>query len=202
MKIVRVETLISNGAFATSQEWQTLRASIHKAIESVEWPEGSGSFTIYPESGKKTGQGNGVVPIKKGLINRLRTEGWAFEQVLDVTLEKSPGGLDASIRLPSGTVGVEWETGNVSSSHRAINKMATYLLKGGLVAGILVLPTRKLARYLTDRIGNFPELIPYFDLWRSIPVAEGVLEIVAIEHDATSLNVPRIPKGTDGRALV
>jgi hypothetical protein len=37
--------------------------------------------------------------------------------------------------------------------------------------------------------------------WRSIPCTEGILEIVAIEHDATSIEVPRIPKGTSGRAL-
>ena len=28
----------------------------------------------------------------------------------------------------------------------------------------------------------------------------GVLEIVVIEHDAESFDVPRIPKGTDGRS--
>jgi hypothetical protein len=59
-------------------------------------------------------------------------------------------------------------------------------------------------KYLTDRIGNFPELQPYFPLWRSLnaTIREGVLEIIAIEHDATSADVPRITKGTDGRALV
>jgi hypothetical protein len=45
------------------------------------------------------------------------------------------------------------------------------------------------------------ELDPYLELWRSIPCKEGVLEIVAVEHDATSTKVPRIPKGTAGRAL-
>jgi hypothetical protein len=56
-------------------------------------------------------------------------------------------------------------------------------------------------RYLTDRVGNFAELEPYLDLWKAIPCKRGVLEIVAIEHDATSLDVPRITKMTDGRAL-
>jgi hypothetical protein len=36
---------------------------------------------------------------------------------------------------------------------------------------------------------------------RSIPCKEAVLEIVAVEHDATSSKVPRIPKLTAGRAL-
>jgi hypothetical protein len=79
--------------------------------------------------------------------------------------------------------------------------MALGLLKGVLAAGILVVPTRELYKYLTDRIGNMAELEPYLELWRRVPCKNGILEIVAVEHDATSLNVPRIPKGRDGRAL-
>jgi hypothetical protein len=96
---------------------------------------------------------------------------------------------------------MEWETGNISSSHRALNKMALGLLKEVITAGVLVVPSRLLYPYLTDRIGNFAELVPYLDLWKSIPCKTGVLEIVVIEHDATSIQVPRIPKGTSGRAL-
>ncbi len=55
--------------------------------------------------------------------------------------------------------------------------------------------------YLTDRIGNFAELEPYLDLWSAVPCENGVLEIVVVEHDAESFDVPRIEKGTDGRAL-
>lgn len=95
---------------------------------------------------------------------------------------------------------MEWETGNVSSSHRAMNKMALGLMKGGLVATSLVVPSRRLYKFLTDRIGNEPELEPYFDLWRSIPCQQGVFEVIVIEQDFESFDVPRIPKGTDGRA--
>jgi hypothetical protein len=95
---------------------------------------------------------------------------------------------------------VEWETGNISSSHRAINKMCLGMVKGKIVGGALIVPTRKLYRYLTDRIGNWDELVPYFDFWRSTLVPNGVLEIIAVEHDFESLEVPRIPKGKDGNA--
>jgi hypothetical protein len=94
----------------------------------------------------------------------------------------------------------EWETGNVSSSHRSLNKMVMLLADGLLVAGTLVVPTRRLAQYLTDRIGNLEELTGYFPLWSRYPCSRGVLEIVGIEQDAESLSVPRIPKGTDGRS--
>jgi hypothetical protein len=108
--------------------------------------------------------------------------------------------MDAAYVFDEGIVCFEWETGNISSSHRSLNKMCLGLLKGAIKAGMLVVPSRQLYPFLTDRIGNIAELEPYFDLWRSTQCAEGVLDIVVIEHDATSMNVPRIPKGTDGRA--
>ena len=201
MKIVRVETLISRGEYAGSAEWQQTRESLHAAIREVDWPRQSGTFTIYPESGKRRGEGNGVTPIKLGLMEELRNQGWSLEEPLDIATLRRPGKLDAVLYTDSGPVALEWETGNISSSHRALNKMGLGLLKGILACGILVVPSRELYQYLTDRIGNMAELEPYLDLWRSIPCNQGVLEIVVIEHDATSRDVPRIPKGTSGRAL-
>jgi hypothetical protein len=201
VKIVQVETLIAAGAFSRSARWRAIRKGLRAAIIAVDWPPGSGAFTIYPESGKKRGEGNGVTPIKEGLIRRLRSEGWLPERALDIATLKKPGHLDAVLLTNDGPIAMEWETGNISSSHRALNKMALGLLKGILAAGVLVVPSRKLYPYLTDRIGNYAELAPYLDLWKSIPCKSGVLEIVVIEHDATSTTVPRIPKGTSGRAL-
>jgi hypothetical protein len=117
-------------------------------------------------------------------------------------LDERLGDLDAVLTGPAKPIVVEWETGNISSSHRSINKL-TLLLKTQIIsAGVLVVPSRKLYVYLTDRIGNIQEIKPYFSLWKSVPCREGILEIVVIEHDATSKDVPRIPKGTDGRALI
>lgn len=63
-----------------------------------------------------------------------------------------------------------------------------------------MIPSRAMYVYLTDRIGNYSEIAPYFAVWRALSIAEGVLAVIEIEHDATSCDVPRIPKGTDGRA--
>ena len=134
-------------------------------------------------------------------MEELSKQGWKTEQSMKIGTAQNPGNLDATLDTPHGPVALEWETGNISSSHRALNKMALGLNKGQLAAGILVGPSRELCKYLTDRVGNMPELEPYLDLWRSIPCKNGILEIVAIEHDATSKDVPRIPKGTSGRAL-
>lgn len=201
MKLLRIETLLQSGNYASSSEWQKLRQSIQDAVRSVDWPPGSGKFTIYPQSGKKRGEGNGVRPIKRGLMQRIDRDGWQLEEPLEITAGQRPGKLDAVYYGQSGIAAIEWETGNISSSHRAINKMALGMLTGKLQAGILIVPSRRFYRFLTDRIGNFQELSPYFPLWKSLPVESGVLEVFEVEHDDTSRNVARIPKSTDGRAL-
>ncbi len=81
-----------------------------------------------------------------------------------------------------------------------MNKLTMLLSCGEISAGVLIVPSRKLYVYLTDRIGNIKELEPYFGLWKSVPCQSGVVEIVVIEHDTVSYDVPRIPKATDGRA--
>ncbi len=200
MRIAHVETLLHTGGFAESAEWMTIRRQIHDAAKSVDWPDGTGSFTIYPQSGKKRGEGNGVKPIKNRMMHFLKSAGWKLEEPLDIATLKNPGNLDAVLYTSRGPFAVEWETGNISSSHRALNKMSLGLLHGTLIGGTLIVPTRKLYRFLTDRIGNWDELVPYLDLWKSIPAREGVLEVVVVEHDDESFDVPRIPKGTDGRS--
>ncbi|HTV56804.1 MAG TPA: hypothetical protein VMI06_18035 [Terriglobia bacterium] len=155
MKIVREITLLACGEYAKSKEWKRIRKSLHKAICGVDWPRGSGAFTIYPELGKGRRQGNGVKPIKLGLLEELERQGWKREQPLDIAILKRPGKLDAVLYTQFGPVALEWETGNISSSHRALNKMALGLLKGVLACGILVVPSRKLYKYLTDRVGTW-----------------------------------------------
>ena len=201
LKISHVETLISIGSFSQSQQWQIIRQNAIDAIKAVHWPPGTGSFTIYPESGKKRGQGNGVKPIKEAAIIYLVEKGWRKEHRWPLDEKTRPGKTDAAYLTQEGTVVFEWETGNISSSHRSLNKMALGLLTNKLVGGILVIPSRKLYKFLTDRVGNYSELEPYFPLWRATPCENGVLEIMVIEHDGESLRVPRIPKGTDGRAM-
>ncbi len=111
--------------------------------------------------------------------------------------------LDATKALARGQIfGVEWETGNISSSHRAINRLFLGNMKHDLIGGALIVPSRRLYRFLTDRIGNISELEHYFDLWKARTWNNGVLAIIVIEHDREDASVPLIRKGTDGRALI
>lgn len=200
MKIVNVVTLQNCGPYATSKHWKKTRKQIHEAVRKCEWPIGSGSFTIYPQSGKKRGEGNGVKPIRSEFVKFLKDEGWAIEGPAKNALNQALGDFDAVLPGPEKPIVVEWETGNISSSHRSMNKLTMLVSCGIISAGVLVVPSRKLYVYLTDRIGNIQELEPYFGLWKSVPCASGVLEIIVIQQDAESKSVPKIPKMTAGRA--
>lgn len=146
-------------------------------MRSCEWPPGSGSFTIYPESGRKRGEGNGVKPIRDRFVADLKSRGWEIEGPAKNALGEGLGDFDAVIAGPQGAVVVQWETGNISSSHRSMNKLTMLLTDGVIAAGTLVVPSRALYVYPTDRIGNIKELEPYFRLWQSVPCRKGVLEI-------------------------
>jgi len=201
MKIMQIERLIDAGGFSSTKEWEMIENHIIQAIMTIQWPPQSGSFTLYDEPGKARGKGNGVKPIKDACMLHLQSLGWSLETPVNIAALKRPGPIDAAYPVGDRFFCVEWETGNISSSHRAVNKMALGILKKVLIGGALILPTRTMYRYLTARVGNFPELEPYFPLWRTLKVDEGLLVIIAIEHDGVSKDVPRIRKGTDGRAL-
>lgn len=203
MKIVQVRRLVEAGHFPRSENWRNIEFDITAAIQAVQWPPESGSFTLFDQRGKGRGEGSGVKPIKEACMKYLETRGWTLNIRFPLAMEeKGPGAFDAATSVGDRLFCFEWETGNISSSHRAMNKMALGIMRKVLIGGVLVLPTRHMYRYLTDRVGNYSELEPYFPLWTSVPVEEGLLAVIAIEHDAVSKSVPRIPKGTDGRALL
>jgi hypothetical protein len=198
MQIVHEEILISQGNFEMTAEYGQILNEIYTAISAVSWPAGSSHFTIHPKK-----KGNGVKPIKAGCVLALRdTFGWQLEAPVFVREVNRAGKVDALRHTPYGNFVVEWETGNISSSHRALNKISLGIIKKLLLGGVLILPTRKLYHYLTDRVGNYEELQPYFPVWKQIPVESGFMMVIAVEHDAIDDDVPLITKGTDGRALV
>ncbi len=202
MILRKVEVLIDEGGFSRSTEWVKIRNEIVESIESLEHPAGAGRFLLRDELGKKRGEGSGVKPIRDMFCQKLQQRGWDLETPVGIVVRVRPGPLDATKKVGDRLFAIEWETGNISSSHRAVNKLAIGILNNVLIGGVLVLPTHKMYQYLTDRIGNFEELEPYFPLWRSLKCEEGFLAIFAVEHDAVDKNTPRIMKGTNGRALL
>lgn len=200
MKITRIETLIDTGSFSNSDEYRKIEEDVISAIKSIDNPKGSGNFIL--NSGKKA---NGVKTIKDNFIDKLNYLGWTDEKkVTDINIKKRKIDTTYKVIGTDSYFGVEWETGNISSSHRAINRILLGILEGDLIGGYLVLPSRNMYNYLTDRVGNFQELETYFNLWKlySNNLSDCVLKIIEIEHDGVSDDIPPLKKGTDGRAKV
>lgn len=196
VRLVEWHTLVDDG-FSGTREFARAESDILDGIAAIRWPQGAHDFTIPPARlAEKPQLRNGVKPIKEAFIELLVRRGWEPEHDL----------FDAHLDYQNGTLpfAVEWETGNISSSHRAVNRLALGMHERRIVGGVLVLPTRDLYRHLTDRIGNFQELEPYLPLyrrWQGEP-GFGYLGIVTVEYDALDPTVPYIPRGTDGRALI
>lgn len=205
MKFVRQVDLVNNGGYKRSSEYQHAMKDIEAAIEAVIYPPGSESFTLNP-----TRKGNGVRPIKDGFTEYLKGRGWEMEYRPAARKQgaPTPGAFDCHLDFEdryARPFAVEWETGNISSSHRAINRLAVGILNDNISAGILVVPSQDMYPYLTDRIGNFRELQPYLKLWEQFDRLLALpyyLGIIVVEQDTLSTEVPTIAKGTDGRALI
>lgn len=193
MKLAEWRHVIDIDRFATTSRFAHVRRHIEEGVLAVHWPEDSRDFRLYPKR-----MGNGVKPIKNAFVEVLRRHGWSLEYRT----------FDAHYTFhdnASPPFAVEWETGNIASSHRAVNRIALGIARKEIVGGILVVPTRDMYRYLTDRVGNFGELeryIPLWELWNQArEFSGGYFGIVTVEHDALDETVPLIRKGTDGRAL-
>ncbi|MBD8075476.1 restriction endonuclease [Bacillus thuringiensis] len=185
---------------------------VKTSICSPVWPMESKIFTI--NNTKKNC--NGVVPIKELCYTTLEeTYNWYREKPLNVLkVEKKKGGpIDVYKEFSAGVfekkeldnleglnqvdntrrVGMEFETGNISSAHRSMNKLLLGLKRKEIDLAIILMPIKKLAYYLTDRVTNFEELEPYFELTEGHPFM-----FIGFDAEAYDVNVPVIPKGSDG----
>jgi hypothetical protein len=206
MKIVEELNIVAGG-FERTATWRRACEDIEEAISRAGWPPGTDGFALNPLPQGGNRHPNGVKPIKIPMIQHLASRGWETESLPELPVGSegrdvlTTGDLDALLLDGGAYVGFEWETGNVSSSHRAINKLLDGIGRGTLAGGVLALPMRETARYLTDRVGNFEEISPYFEYWSKYPAQAGVLRIYGVSYDVLDDEVPYIPKGRDGRAL-
>jgi hypothetical protein len=115
-------------------------AEIRLVIPTIHWPPGSDSFTINPKR-----KGNGVVPIKKAFALDLKARDWTME----IPLFGRRGGFDAGRPLDGAwSTLVEWETGNISSSHRSLNRLTIALIRGLAHQAVLFLAAVILGGYI------------------------------------------------------
>lgn len=228
MKWLRTMVLFDKGGVISSTDWRTLHESYVRAISSIEHPLGSGSLTLRRKQQlpNKQWKRNGVRYLRNEFLAYMRDhERWRAES--DVALprdrEQPPlllypsleeyrepitsdfGGFDFMATAVNGTrVAIEWETGNISSSHRSMNKLAIALGSGIVEVGVLIVPSRALYEHLTDRIGNIGELSGYLAMWESLKstAERGLLAITVVEHDhlTDSEDIEYLSVGGDGRA--
>lgn len=227
MKWLRTLVLFAKGDVLASPDWCAVHESYVRSINSIEHPIGSGSFTVRRKRRGPNGKWirNGVGYLRQNFLNHIvEVEGWRAEGLADLglggqppirlypTMEEYPigvtifGDFDLVTTAPNGTrVAIEWETGNVSSSHRSMNKLVLALESGSVSVGVLIVPSRLLYEHLTDRIGNFEELSGYMRMWQSFGanVQRGLLAVSVVEHDhlTDDPNIPYLWVGDDGNAL-
>lgn len=226
MKWLRTLVLFDQGAVISSADWRTVHESYVRAIGKIDHPKGSGRFKIRERVRLGNGQWarNGVHYPRTYFLELMLEEGWQPEGGVDLSHRKQPpvvlypslesyvepitsrfGGFDFVTIAENGTrIAIEWETGNISSSHRSMNKLAIALGNGIIDVGVLIVPSRKLYDHLTDRTGNIGELSGYLSMWEGLKssVERGLLAITVVEHDELTQDdkFPYLPVGDDGRA--
>ncbi len=228
MKYLRTLILFDQGDVISSDDWTHVHESYVRSINSIDYPHGSGTLKLRRKAKLPNGQWarNGVGFLRSRFLNHMQTtEGWHAEGGVDLSRDRvqppiklypsmAPyrepitsdfGGFDFVTTAPGGNkIAIEWETGNISSSHRSMNKLAIALGNSIVQIGILIVPSRDLYEHLTDRIGNIGELSGYLSMWESLKfsVTRGLLAITVVEHDALTddTTFPYLQLGDDGRA--
>jgi hypothetical protein len=220
--------IFDKGELVSSADWQSIHTSYVRSIEHIDFPKGSGKLTLRRKTKRPDGQWNrnGVGYLRARFLEHMvNEEGWKAEIEFDLGRNRIPstlrlfpglepyqepitsdfGDFDLVTRGAEGTqVAIEWETGNISSSHRSMNKLAIALETGKIEVGVLIVPTRDLYDHLTDRVGNIGELSGYLAMWEALKagVKRGLLAITVVAQDAFTDNhrFPYLPVGNDGRA--
>lgn len=229
MKWLRTLVLFDQGNVISSADWKAVHESYVRSIMSIDHPHGSGSLRLRRKARLPNGQWsrNGVGYLRSRFLDHMKgAERWQAEGGVDLgrdrvqppiklypslELYREPitsdfGGFDfvTTAKKDGNKIAIEWETGNISSSHRSMNKLAIALGNGIVQVGVLIVPSRDLYEHLTDRIGNIGELSGYLSMWESLKssVTRGLLAVTVVEHDAltTDAAFPYLPMGNDGRA--
>lgn len=197
MKWLRTIVIFDQGEVAASPAWGRIHDDIVGAIQAIDFPSGSGLLKLRRKEKLPSGQWNrnGVGYLRRRFLESMVDHHrWQPEQRIERLAGNDPptltlypsgqghqepitsdfGDFDLVTRIPDESlVAIEWETGNISSSHRSMNKLAIALSEGRLQAGILILPSRSLYAQLTDRIGNIGELSGYLAMWKALGWACG-----------------------------
>ena len=229
MKFLRTLVLFDRGDVMSSEGWAAVHQSYRRAIETIFHPLDRDTLTLRRKTrrqGSSQFNRNGVGFLRNRFLNNMvNVEKWHSEHIVDLLRDRKQepvtlypslvqhyepitsdfGGFDFLTTTQDGIrVAIEWETGNISSSHRALNKLVIALKHGTIHAGVLIVPSKELYIHLTDRIGNISEVSGYLEMWQSLQctISRGLLAVTVVEHDALTddPDIPYLPTANDGRA--
>ena len=169
MKWLRTLVLFDQGDVVSSADWADIHTAYVRSIERIDNPRGSGQLVLRrktQDSKSKQWNRNGVGYLRSRFLEHMvNDEGWQAEAEVDLQhLQQQPelrlypslepyaepitsafGAFDFVTTTESGLrVAIEWETGNISSSHRSLNKLSIVLATNKIQAGVLILPSRYL----------------------------------------------------------
>lgn len=143
---------------------------------------------------------NGVAPVKERCYQILEEDyDWYREKPLSYFHDdvQKGGPIDVYKEFFQNNdvlcAGLEFETGNISSAHRSMNKLCIGITKGEIAIGFLLMPIKAMSFYLTDRVSNYEELEPYFLLLDRTPFV-----VFGFDAEEYNPNAPLLPKGKDG----
>jgi len=118
VKIVAVHTIINCGYYAASRHWRQTRKADSERGTGLRWPPGSGSFTIYPQSGQEARRGQWSLSPPSDFRPRPGRE-WVIEDPPQKRARRSVSAASTRfLPAPEGP-GRRMETGTISSSHRS-----------------------------------------------------------------------------------
>ena len=171
MKWLRTLVVFDQGNVIGTGDWKAIHDSFVRSIQSIEHPAGSGSLTLRRRATiDARDTRNGVRPLRdQFLTHMVSVEGWKSEGLVDLAktraqvsvklfptmsdyeepITSSFGEFDFATTAAGGSkIAIEWETGNISSSHRSLNKLCIALATGIIEVGVLVVPSRQLYLHL------------------------------------------------------
>lgn len=103
-----------------------------------------------------------VSVVKPDLKSKLMMEGWSDEYRLDV---------DSKITITSfqQNIGLCFQTGNVGRVYADLLKLQTLFVKGNIVAGVLIVPKKKMVKVFGNNCASFERLV------KELPIFEQVM---------------------------
>ncbi|MGQ0635265.1 MAG: BglII/BstYI family type II restriction endonuclease [Planctomycetaceae bacterium] len=105
--------------------------------------------------------------IKEAILESLAEKGWPGEVTLDTASK-------ISITSRKQSIGLCFQTGNMSRMYADLLKLQAVYLRGSIEAAILILPENECAKLLGDNIANCDRLrreLEIFDRAITVPLA-------------------------------